>query len=289
MTHNYDLTLNFVPNSFCFVGNQLVVRGHQSKVKVIKVYDAETGNLSHQWQPQCQHFLPYGSLAACTMQRNAEYLVEGCPSKKCQVIRVYDLENRRVSVAYVNVRPLHICKGPKNSLLVSSWKSKTLLQLAQWANEDPDLTFHASHMVAMNHYAEELNAMSYTSYCDVVITVTKETKQIIAVSLATGDTVWKHDVSIGDVRLKPLDVCTTPDGWICVANDNRLVAMDSANGRILKVLQSDITTTKRIAASGNNCLAVRYGEVADNLSCYCFTKPHTSRLWSRELCLKDVL
>ena len=287
MTHNSDVSLNFVPNS-CFVGNKLIVRGHQSKVKVIKIYDAETGSLSNQWQPPCQHFLPCGSLATCIMHGNVEYLVEGCPSKKCQVIRVYDLENRRVSVAYVNVRPFHICEGPERSLLVSSWKSKTLLQLGKWENEDPDLTFHACHMVAMDHYAEQLNAMTYASYCGVVILVTKEAKQIIAVALATGDTVWKHDVFISDVQLKPNGVCTTTDGWICVANDNRLVAMDATNGRILKVLSCDIAVPKRLAASRNNYIAVQHGEVADKLSCYSITKPHTRRVWSRDLSLRDV-
>ena len=282
------MTLNFVPNSFCFIGNQLVVRGHQFKAKVIKVYDAETGNLRHQWQPQCQHFLPYGSLATCIMHSNAEYLVEGCPRKRCQVIRVYDLENRRVSVAYVNIRPIHICKGPGNSLLVSSWKSKTILQLAKWENEDPDLTFHASHMVAVDYYAEKLHVMNYTSYGDVVILVTKETKQIIAVALATGVTVWKHDDSIGDIRLKPIDVCTAPDGWICVANDNRLVAMDATNGRILKVLQSDILVPKRLAASGSSYIAVRHGDVADKMSFYTITQPYTGGVWSRDLSLEEV-
>ena len=288
LTHNSYVTLNFVPNSFCFVGNQLVIRGHQSKVKVIMVYDPETGSISRQWQPQCEHFLPYGSLVACIMHGNVEYLVEGCPIKKCQVIRVYDLENRRVSVAYVNIRPFHICEGPENSLLVSSWKSKTLLQLGKWENEDPDLTFHASHMVPMDHYAEELNAMCYANYCNVVILATKETKQIIAVALATGDTVWKHDVFTADVRLKPNGVCTTPDGWIFVANDNRLVAMDARNGKILKILPSDIAAPKRVAASRNNYIAVRHGEVADKLSCYSITNPYTCSLWSRDLYLKEV-
>ena len=143
-------------------------------------------------------------------------------------------------------------------------------------------------MVPMDHYAEELNGMCYANYCGVVILATKETKQIIAVVLATGDTVWKHDVFIADVRLKPDGVCTTPDGWICVANDNRLVAMNARNGKILKVLPSDIAVPKRLAASRNNYIAVLHGDVADKLSCYSITKPYTCSLWSRDLYLKEV-
>ena len=144
-------------------------------------------------------------------------------------------------------------------------------------------------MVPMDHYAEELNAMCYASYYGVVILVTKETKQIIAVALATGGTVWKHDVFIDYVRLKPNDVCTTTDGWICVANDNRSVAMDARNGRILKALPSDnVAVPKRVSASRNNYIAVLHGEVADKLSCYSITKPYTCSLWSRDLYLKEV-
>ena len=292
LTFNHKIAVAFVANTFCFIGNHLVIRSHQSKVKVIKFYHAETGDLVSEWPAQCQHYLPYNSLTSCKIQ-NTEYLLEGCPRKGCEVIRVYDLKNQKSTIGYVKVKPLHLCQGPNGSILVASWKNKTLLQLGKW-DSDHGLTFHAIHMVGLDVFGEEMSSMCYTPHCDAVVLINKNNRQLKGISLASGQPLWKHDTSCGDVIPNLADVCSSPDGWICVANGNSILAMDASNGSVIKTLLEydvNISNIKKLACSHHK-ITIKHGQVADNIACFDITCSNVhegvgSWFWSTDLSLKN--
>ena len=209
---------------------------------------------------------------------NHELLVEGCPHSNCEVIRAYSMATRAFSVAYENVKPHKICPGPPGSLLLCDWKIQSLLQLTPAAalNGNTDLKFLEVHRLRLN--CRSIFGMDYIDQHRIVILTSKFKNKVQAVSLNSGDIIWKHNASVENILLNPENVSTTPNGWICLANGNKLLIQDPLDGSCRDVLlPAVLTCIKNVVWSGNK-LAIRHETPPNKITCYSATFIRTEDL-----------
>ena len=148
-----------------------------------------------------------------------ELLVEGCPHPTCQVIRIYDLQTGHLNVVYEKLRPHKLCTGPENTVLVCDWKTNSILVLAP-----ADGRFRCIRGLGVGLQFLPVQGMCYSSQYDAVVFSKVHQKEVIAVKLETGEVLWQT------TKFEPEDVCSTPNGWICVANRANVLVLNASNG-----------------------------------------------------------
>ena len=162
-----------------------------------------------------------------------------------------------------------MCLGPECSLLVCDGKTKNLLQLERAADET-FLRLAAQKMLLGCH---AVHGMTCVQQSDLLVMTLKFSKKIVAIKLSTGAVAWQRDGSIDHIPLNPEEVCTTSDGWICVANGNNVLALDASDGAHLTTLLEDdtITNIHKVAWSEEGdspTLTIIHGSRADQITCF---------------------
>ena len=207
-----------------------MLRGHEWNRKncVFKMYNIETGLLVTEWEAKCSHYLTNGSLVAIQVPgiSNTEFLVEGCPHKGCEKIQVYSLNdgspNPYPVTKYEDVRPHKMCSGPGDALLVCDAKSRHLLQLSTFGSIHTKFELVRKWPLGL----QSVYGIRYLKNLDILVLSSTLSKTIRGFNLPNHTVLWEHNGSIGDIPLNPEEVCSTSDGWICVANGNNLLALD---------------------------------------------------------------
>ena len=213
------------------------------------------GESTVKWPAKCDHYLSYGLLASCITQQNSHRatrakndLAEACPHPNCRVIRTYDLRNGFSRDVYNNIEPHNICAGPGSTLLVCDWKTRKILHLMPQGRK-----FLCNHDLSVQFFP--VQGMCYASSNNAVVFSKVDTREVFAISLATGEVIWKHSVYTNDpanhIPLTPEDVCCTGQGIICVANGTNVLILRSATGDLASVLdiKSVFQTDEREAAT----------------------------------------
>ena len=188
----------------CFVKNNLVLRGEHlsTGARCFKAFNDESGNLTGEWKPQCQHHIEFGSFITSRIfsETDEEDLVEGCP--ECRVIRVYDGCTEQAKTICENLEPNTLCHGPDGSILVWEGRTKRVLQLT-YKGKKPNL------IQRLGPFDWRLLAMCYTKHCDTVILLTfignLTTLRIRGFNLTTGQLGWQVTSSLNDAPLNPED------------------------------------------------------------------------------------
>ena len=233
----------------CLINGSLVHRGQSMapgnsgyKVSVLLI---NTESPTAEWPASCHHYLTQGQLAACRMagEPGKVLLAEGCPHNHCRAIRIIDLDNGNSTTVCKNVIPHKICTGPGNSLLVCDSVAKRILHLAS----APEFrNFSCANVLKLDFLP--IQGMCYSNHSNAVIFSKLHCKEVFAINLTTGDKLWQMSQFVGSIdhiELNPEDVCSTPQGWICVANRTDLVFLRSSDGDLLSVQPlEDITETE---------------------------------------------
>ena len=188
-----------------------------------------------EWQTGCQHFVTHGLLATYEIN-GLHHLAEGCPS--CRVIRSYDAVTGTPRVVYENVEPNKMCTGPNNNLLVYNWENRSLLHLAS----DAKGKLHCALELEFNVYS-----LSGICYCEVndVVVLSGIPGHITAIDFSSGRVKWEISGCMEylgrSLELEPEDICSAPNGWICVANRKNVLILNASNGDLVCILGDSIT------------------------------------------------
>ena len=157
-------------------------------------------------------------------------VLEACNS--CDVIRRYNLADKRFLDVITGIQPRKICQGPNGSILVSDDRN-VILQL-QWDDFMTRLAitkqFHADVNI--------IKGLSYVKMRDLLVVSTSCPALLKAVSLRNQTPVWKCDPITGG--FEPRGLCTTPNGKLYIADGSgeRLLVVDSYNGTLGSVQQN---------------------------------------------------
>ena len=234
-THSMT-TLDPFSDAICLVNGNLVYRGKTNFRHTITV-SGNNSQLQTEWKAGCDHYLPYGLLTACRTtgaSSDEEFLAEGCPHPTCQVIRIYDLRMGDFQTVYDNVEPHKLCTGADNTVLVCNWKTNSILALVP-----ADGLFRCIHKLGLGPCFLPVQGMCYSSHCDAVVFSKFDEKRVIAIKLETGELLWQV-TEFADLvewkELEPEDVCSTPNGLICVANRSNVLILNTCDGAIISFL-----------------------------------------------------
>ena len=130
-------------------------------------------------------------------------------------------------------------------LLVYDWKIKSILQLAF-----EDRKLHPVHQLKLEIIP--LRGMSYCESNGTVILSNLCSKQIAAITLATGDVEWQHtEFADSDnwVELEPEGVCATLNGLVLVANGINLLVLNCSSEELVDTLGIDLDHSCSVPAS----------------------------------------
>ena len=231
---SFTLKVDFLLDAMCFTSNFLLLRtkSFNSANYIFNCYDVTSGTLVVRWPVLCKHYLTGDSLIATKIQET-ELLVEGCP-QGCQLIRLYNITTRKTAIAYENVQPSKMCEGPKGSVLVCDVKSQCLLLLTL-----NDMIFDEIHRIS------EIDVPNVYGMCylkansnDLAILSFANTKQVIGISLTTGDVIWTQEHLLTGAPLDPY-LCSIPTGSVFLGNGNNLLVLNPVDGSHLETLLSD--------------------------------------------------
>ena len=185
----------------------------------------------------CDHYLPYGLLTDCRATRGpAFFLTEGRPHPNCRVIRTYDIRDGNSRRMYENVEPHKICNGPRCGLLVCDWTVKSVLHLVLAGDK-----LLCTHQLKLDFLP--IQGMCYSNHSNAVIFSKVGKNQVFAFNLVTGDKLWLMSQFVYSITLNPEDVCSTPQGWICVANRTNLLFL-TPGGHLVSVLHLENITER---------------------------------------------
>ena len=189
---------------------------------------------SAEWPASCDHYLSYGLLVVCrgSVTPDKVLLAEGCPHPNCRVIRTYDVQNRYCSVVYENVEPHKICNGSGRTLLVCDWVSKSVLHLVVPGGRK----YLCTQQLKLDFLP--VQGMCYSDHSNALVFSKVDDHTVFAINLANGEKLWqmnRYDGAIDHIELRPEDVCSTPQGWICVANRTNLLFLRASNGDLVSV------------------------------------------------------
>ena len=243
----------FYPDTLCLVGEYLVLRGPQwnSKNCVFKIYNLDTGELNQEWETQCQHYWPCGTLTSYERNdsvRKQPAFVEGCSAESCEVIRGHCIFTQEASTVCKTVKPQKICNGPGGTLLVCDLKSNSLTQLTPENIEQ--MKFQITHQSPLE--CQLISGMTFIEHYDMLVLTSKESKQIQGIKWPSGDTVWQYDGMIGDIPLNPHDISNTKDGRVFVANGNNLLTLDAGDGALSNIqFETQTQPIKKVACCNN--------------------------------------
>ena len=152
-----------------------------------------------------------------------------------------------------------MCAGPNNTLLVLDWKTNVLLRLVMFEG------FTGSKLEVD---CKKISGMCYTDSCRLVILTSKFSHQVTAIYLETGDVIWTFDASGHNITLHPDGVIISPEGWLCVVNDNSLLALDSHNGSHLDtLLENTLDPIKKVMWQANK-VAIKHGLPLVQITCF---------------------
>ena len=212
--------------------------------QTVTVSPIDTESPVTEWPASCDHYLSYGQLAACRMAEapGKVLLAEGCSHSNCRVVRIVNLENGQSSTVCKNVIPDKICTGPGNSLLVCDSVAERILHLAS----APEFrNFSCANILKVDFLP--VQSMCYSNHSNAVVFSKLHSKKVFAINLTTGYKLWEVSQSVGSIdsiELNPEDVCSTPQGWTCVANRTNLLFLRPSNGDLVSVQRlEDITPT----------------------------------------------
>ena len=200
--------------------------------------------------------------------QETELLVEGCP-QGCQLIRLYNITTRKTAIAYESLQPSKMCAGPRGSILVCDVKSQCLLLLTL-----NDMKFDEIHRISEIDVSN-VHGMCYlkANSSDLAILSFANTKQVMGISLTTGDVIWTQEHLLTGSPLDPY-LCSIPTGSIFLGNGNNLLVLNPFDGAHLETLLSD-GTLKGIStmisseqAGGNLKVAIRHTEEENLITCY---------------------
>ena len=173
----------------CFVNDHLVYRGTKTNSGYTITVNGNDPQSKTDWKTGCDHYLPYGLLTACRTTGGSsddELLVEGCPHRICQAVRIYDLQTGHFQTVYKDVKPHMMCTGAENTVLVCDWKTNSILVLAP-----ADGQFQCIHSLGLHPGFLPVQGMCYSSQFHAVIFSRVQEKQIIAIKLETGEALWQ--------------------------------------------------------------------------------------------------
>ena len=232
----------------CFVRGDLIRRTQRDREgeRMLEFRSLDNGRITS-GSTMCHHFVPKGCLTTFHHSPSAtDYVIEGCPSQGCEVIRIYDIKNHVATIGYQIVEPQVMCPGPLGTLLVCDKKTNCLLQLTFWTPSK--MLFHMLHRYPMERFLSpspstsrhsqefHVNAMSYTSHCDILVmlcTANNTTIQIKGIDLSIAQVMWQHENPVSKI---PKAITSTPEGWLCVANGNNVLVLDAGDGARLETL-----------------------------------------------------
>ena len=199
----------------------------------IRVMNRDSGIVAHQILPQCHHTFVCLSQHPC----DSSFTLEGCPV--CEVIRSYNVHTGECNVVHVGSRPIRMCCGPPDSILVLSFKERDLLSgmdlsRLDWESEQQEL------VPAQNlEITDRLLGMSYIVQHDILVCV-YENEGVAAVRLDNEMSVlWRLSEEVDRLPVKPDSITCDTDGNAYVGDGtrNRIIKIDSFTGDVINVLQ----------------------------------------------------
>ncbi len=218
--------------------------------RVIQVRDTISGQLTSQWEPQCQDAASYVyQPLASWNSNNTTYLAHSC--WECQAVYVYDISRGKLITQYrqPGVRPAAICQDPgPDTLLVLDGNEERIVQL-QWTGD----SFKCLRQIQHNHPDDSPN-ICYSNLNNKIYLAGLRT--VCCISLSgdeSGQTLWQLgrrgvdvggrqldgcDVDVGGQQLDhTLSVCCDPAGRVYISehNTDRLLVVDGELGELLHV------------------------------------------------------
>ena len=146
---------------------------------------------------------------------------------------------------YENVEPHKICTGPGRALLVCDWVSESVLQLVPAGHK-----YLCTHQLKLDFLP--VQGMCYSDRRNMLVFSKVDEHKVFAISFATGEKLWQmnqSDGTIDHIQFMPEDVCSTPQGLICIANKTNLMFLGPSDGDLVSVLQIENIIGRDIADS----------------------------------------
>ena len=162
-----------------------------------------------------EHYLPHGLLKMYKApgSRGGNHLAEGCAICVAQSVG-YDPRTGKSKVVFKNVKPYMMCDGPGNSFLVYDLNTESLIQMVA-SNDNHKVNMKSTHKIVVD--LVPFQGMCFSDLNKAVVFSNIHNKQVSAVNLENGHTMWKiiKFIHLGQrTKLKPKDICSAPNGWI---------------------------------------------------------------------------
>ena len=210
--------------------SQIILTGEKHDEQVITIRDEMTGNVVKEITSKCpelhEHFL-YRQVTEHPTDSN--YIIESCPL--CRTIRSYNVHSGDEKIIFDTCKPVTMCAGPDQTLLVLDDK-KQLLQL-QWNKENTQLELIDSVKtdVKVHHYAVS-NRMCYVKQQNICVFTSYHFHSIAAVKCSAGSTLWEVSGEINGRKIEPDGVTCDDIGRVYVPDGgrSRLLVFGSFDG-----------------------------------------------------------
>ena len=212
--------------------NQIVVCGIADRKRILRVMD-HSGELVKDVASLCEH--NFSSFIA-GHPVNPNCILEAC--NRCKVIHMYNIDTGKGQMVYSDCKPIAMCHGPDDSMLVWDTDGK-VLQL-QWNSHEKQFKL-IKHYDAGNDSIKR--SMCYIKDVGTLIVISHD-GAVQTMKLSWGSLTEKNNT---ERRVNAEAVTCDSNGRIYVCRHNKLSVIDALNGEVLhKIKLTDVHNTRDI-------------------------------------------
>ena len=146
-------------------------------------------------------------------------------------------------VVYKDLRPIEMCRGPVDCILVNEPRSQRVIKL-KWEKEQ---LFMDCSRVQEYKYVELIEKLCYVEPFNIIVIMSHK-KEVKAVKFGNDNPIWELPGTVGGHVVEPDALTVDAEGNVYVSDgvNNRILKINALNGEIMHVLLLEGESTKPI-------------------------------------------